>query len=161
MPDETLGRIADNADQLDLSAVEASTFARLVATASATQLEGALADPRSRALLLDEIFRRMQSHVRSDRVKRMNAVVRWRLTGGTGEGGYDRYECVLADGACVVTKERSPRPRVTITLAPTDFVRIITRQATPAVLYVTGKLQVKGDLGFAAGLIGYFDLPKT
>lgn len=45
-------------------------------------------------------------------------------------------------------------------MAPPDFIRIITRQATPAVLYVTGKLQVNGDLGFAAGLIGYFDLPE-
>jgi hypothetical protein len=27
-------------------------------------------------------------------------------------------------------------------------------------LFVTGKIKVKGDLAFAAGLVGYFDLPK-
>ncbi|MGH3433683.1 MAG: SCP2 sterol-binding domain-containing protein [Thermocrispum sp.] len=132
---------------------------QLVSSAPPEQLDAALAHPALRGQLLDEIFRRMGSHVRSDKVRGMHAVVRWRLTDGSGDGGFDRYQCTLSDGACTVSKEMSEQPRVTITLSPADFVRLIAQQTSPAVLFVTGKLKVEGDLGFAAGLIGYFDLP--
>ncbi|MGH3516761.1 MAG: SCP2 sterol-binding domain-containing protein [Haloechinothrix sp.] len=156
-----LRRISDGARELDLGAVDARVFARLVGGASRAQLDHVLAVPELRKRLLDEIFRRMEAHIRSDRVKRMRSVVRWRLTGGGGPGGYDRYESLLADGTCTVSREMSAQPRVTITVSPADFVRLVTRQATPPVLFVTGRIQVKGDLGFAAGLIGYFDLPSA
>lgn len=145
----------------ELGAVDARTLIRLIAGVPREQLDAALAVPDLRTLVLEEIFRRMEAHVRSERVKKTRAVVRWRLTGGTGTGGFDRYETVLADGTCRVAREMSSRPRVTITLSPADFIRLIIRQATPPVLFVTGKIQVKGDLGFAAGLIGYFDLPTA
>lgn len=145
----------------DLSAVDESVLVELVAAAPAEQLEAALAEPQLRGRLLDEIFRRMGSHVKVDKVRNMHAVIRWRLTGGSGPGGYDRYQCVLSDGACVVSTEMTEQARVTITLSAPNFVRLITQHATPAVLFITGKLQVQGDLGFAAGLIGYFDLPSA
>lgn len=154
-----VNRLAEHLPELDLSSIDAGAFARLVAAASPAQLEAVLADPRLRERLLDEVFRRMGSHVRADRIKGMHSIVRWRLSGGQGPGGFDRYQCTLSDGTCTVSKEMSGQPRVTITLSPANFVQLITQQATPAVLFVTGKLQVKGDLGFAAGLIGYFDLP--
>lgn len=109
---------------------------------------------------LDEIFDRMDAHLDRDRARDLRVVVRWRLTGGSGDGGYDRYETVLEDGTCKVRREMGQRPKVTITLAPTDFLKLVTRQATPAVLFVTGKIKVKGDLAFAAGLNGLFQLPK-
>lgn len=152
---------ADRIPDEDLSTVDASLLTQLVAAAPPEQLDAALADKLLRARVLDEIFRRMGSHVRAEKVQNMHAVVRWRLTGGSGPGGYDRYECVLSDGTCAVSKEMNEQPRVTITLSPTDFVRLIAEQTSPAVLFITGKLQVKGDLGFAAGLIGYFDLPTA
>jgi putative sterol carrier protein len=152
--------LAERVAGTDLATVDASTLIGMVDSAPRKQLEAAFADETLRRRLLDEIFRRMTTHVRTEKVRDMHAVVRWRLTGGSGEGGYDRYECTLADGACTVSRERSPQPRVTITVSPVDFVRLICRQTTPAELYVTGKIQVKGDLGFAAGLIGYFDLPR-
>lgn len=153
-------RVTDAVPRLDLAAVDAGTFVRLIAATSGEQLEAALAVPALRARLLDEIFRRMESHVRQERIKGMHAVIRWRLTGGTGEGGFDRYECTLSNGTCTVNRAMSGRPRVTITITPVDFVRVITHQATPPVLFVTGKIKVTGDLGFAAGLISYFDLPR-
>jgi alkyl sulfatase BDS1-like metallo-beta-lactamase superfamily hydrolase len=157
--------MADNiADQIpddDLSAVDASVLTRLVSAASPEQLDAALADEKLRGRLLDEIFRRMGSYVRADKAKGVHAVINWRLTGGSDQDGYDRYQCVLSDGTFTVSREMTEQPRVTITLSPTDFIRLIARQTSPAVLFVTGKLQVNGDLGFAAGLIGYFDLPTA
>ena len=155
-----LRRMADRAPAFDLAKVDPARFATLVAQASRAQLESVVMERPLRERVLGEIFARMGAHIRSERVRELHAVVHWRLSGGTGEGGYDRYETVIANGSCLVSREMREKPRVTITIAPADFFRLITHQATPAVLFVTGKIKVKGDLAFAAGLIGYFDLPK-
>jgi putative sterol carrier protein len=130
-----------------------------VSSASRAQLESVVAERPLRDRVLDEIFARMGAHIRSDRARDLHAVVHWRLSGGIGEGGYDRYETVIAHGSCTVSRDMRSSPRVTITIAPADFFRLITHQSTPAVLFVTGRIKVKGDLAFAAGLIGFFDLP--
>jgi hypothetical protein len=155
-----LTRVAEGAPSLDLGKVDPVHFANLVATASRAQLEGVVAEARLRERLLGEIFARMGAHIRADRARNLHAVVHWRLSGGAGDGGYDRYETVISHGSCTVGTEMREKPRVTITVAPVDFFKLITHQATPAVLFVTGKIKVKGDLAFAAGLIGFFDLPK-
>lgn len=72
----------------ELGAVDARTLIRLIAGVPREQLDAALAVPDLRTLVLEEIFRRMEAHVRSERVKKTRAVVRWRLTGGTGTGGF-------------------------------------------------------------------------
>jgi putative sterol carrier protein len=151
--------LASRAPAFDLSKVEPARFASLVASASRAQLESVVADQQLRERMLDEIFARMGAHLRPDRARDLQAVVHWRLSGGAGEGGYDRYETVISHGACTVSREMHSAARVTITIAPADFFRLITHQATPAVLFVTGRIKVKGDLAFAAGLIGFFDLP--
>lgn len=156
---DTVVRLAEEAPDRDFGSVDVAEFTRLVQRASSAQLDLALENRRVRDWLVEEIFRRMESHVRRERTKGLHAVVRWRLTGGTGEGGLDRYELHFADGTCLVTREMSARPRVTVTVSPADFVRMITGQASPPVLFVTGGLRVSGDLGFAAGLFGYFELP--
>ncbi|MET8993907.1 SCP2 sterol-binding domain-containing protein [Amycolatopsis sp. NPDC004169] len=152
--------LASRAPAFDLSKVEPGRFASLVASASRAQLESVVADRALRERVLDEIFARMGAHIRPDRARDLQAVVHWRLSGGAGEGGYDRYETAISHGSCTVSREMHASPRVTITIAPADFFRLITHQATPAVLFVTGRIKVKGDLAFAAGLIGFFDLPK-
>ncbi|MBE8519991.1 SCP2 sterol-binding domain-containing protein [Amycolatopsis sp. H6(2020)] len=151
--------LASRAPAFDLSKVEPARFASLVASASRTQLESVVADRSLRERVLDEIFARMGAHIRPDRARDLQAVVHWRLSGGAGEGGFDRYETTIAYGSCTVSREMHSSARVTITIAPVDFFRLITHQATPAVLFVTGRIKVKGDLAFAAGLIGFFDLP--
>ncbi|MFD9889499.1 SCP2 sterol-binding domain-containing protein [Amycolatopsis sp. NPDC058986] len=153
-------RIAERAPAFDLSKVDPVRFANLVAAASRVQLERVVAERTLRERVLGEIFDRMGAHIRHERAKNVHAVIHWRLSGGVGDGGYDRYETVISHGACTVSREMREKPKVTITIAPTDFFRLITHQATPAVLFVTGKIKVKGDLAFAAGLIGFFDLPK-
>ena len=154
-----LVRLAEKAPAFDLSKVDPARFASLVSSASRAQLESVVSERPLRERVLDEIFARMGAHIRSDKARNLHAVVHWRLSGGIGEGGYDRYETVISHGSCTVSREMRSSPRVTITTAPADFFRLITHQATPAVLFVTGRIKVKGDLAFAAGLIGFFDLP--
>jgi alkyl sulfatase BDS1-like metallo-beta-lactamase superfamily hydrolase len=141
--------------------MNAGTFARLITRASTDQVQGILARPELRTRVLNEIFRRMGDHLRADRATHTRAVVHWRLTGGTGEGGYDRYETIIENGTCALHRESTRDPRVTITVHPVDFLRLITNNASGAVLFMTGKLKIKGDLGFAAGLTSLFDLPRA
>ena len=67
---------------------------------------------------------------------------------------------VIEHGTCVSHRERTREPRVTITAHPADFLRLITRNASGPVLFMTGKVKINGDLGFAAGLTTLFDLPR-
>src|SRR5688500_2099283 len=54
---------------VDLSRMGPRTFARLIADAGKDQLEDVLARPDLRNLILGEIFRRMQLHLRQDRAR--------------------------------------------------------------------------------------------
>ena len=153
-------RLARAGADVDLAAMGPDTFAAIITRASREQLHTVMADPGLRARIVDEIFRLMGEHVRRDRVRGVDAVVHWRLSEGTGAGGYDRWETVIAGAACSANREMAGRPRATITLSPADFLKLVTQNASAPVLFLTGKLKVRGDLAFAAGLPGLFDLPR-
>lgn len=146
---------------LDMAQVDAQTFAALVTNASTSDMRSVFARPGLRERVLDEIFRRMGDHLRPDRAADVVAVVHWRLTGGAGDGGYDRYETIIEGGTCSVGRAVTREPRVTITLSPIDFLRLITHNASPPVMFMMGKVKVKGDLSFAIGLTSLFDLPHA
>ncbi len=52
-------------------------------------------------------------------------------------------------------------PKLTFTLAGYDFLQLIAGVANPMMLFMTGKVKAKGDLGLAANIANYFDLPKA
>lgn len=151
----------DQLAQIDPSTVDAKTFAQAVKYASNTQLNAVFAEPELRSRVLAEVFRRMAEHFRPERAGDTRAVVHWRLTDGAGPDGYDRYETVIEYGTCVVNAERTRDARVTLTLGAPDFVKLITGNASGPGLFITGKMRVRGDLAFAAGLIQLFDLPQA
>src|ERR1041384_3905425 len=62
---------------VDLTRMGPQTFARLIANASKEQLEEVLARPELRTLILGEVFRRMQVHLRKDKAKDVEAVIHW------------------------------------------------------------------------------------
>jgi putative sterol carrier protein len=154
-----LDRLAGLGAHVDLSRMDAGTFAHIIGRASGDQVKGVLARPELRTRILDEIFRRMSEHLRAERAATVTAVVHWRLNGA--DSGYDRWETVIENGTCVVHRESTRDPRVTITVHPVDFLKLITNNASGPVLFLTGKLKIKGDLGFAAGLTSLFDLPRA
>ncbi|OLR90981.1 SCP2 sterol-binding domain-containing protein [Actinokineospora bangkokensis] len=156
----SLVRLAGAGAEVGLHRIAPKTFARLIADARTDQVQAIMAEPGVRAAVLDEVFRRMGDHLREDRTRDLHAVVHWRLTGGADDDGYDRYETVIKGGTCTVGRHRTEDPRVTITLAPADFLKLVSSNASAPVLFMTGKLKVRGDLAFAAGLISLFDLPR-
>ncbi|GAA0507537.1 sterol-binding protein [Saccharopolyspora subtropica] len=144
--------------EANLGALRPEQFARLISRASDDQIQAVMARPELRERILDEVFRRMGEHYQPDRAGRTEAVVRWRI--GTGDDLL-RYECVLADGRCEVNKDPHHAPRVTITVPPADFLKLASGNASAPMLFMTGRLRVAGDLGFAAGLSKLFQIPKA
>jgi putative sterol carrier protein len=154
---DMLGRVGTG---IELAAMRTGTFVWFVSRATTEQLDHLMAHPHLRHVVFGEVFRRMSEHLDPVRAETLDAVVHWRLTGGTGPGGYDRFETVIRDGKCTSGQDPTDDARVTLTLAPTDFLRAVTGSANVAMLFMRGKVKVKGDIAFAAGLINYFDLPR-
>lgn len=145
---------------IDLAGMRTDTFIWFVSRASITQLERLMTHDHLRHVVLDEIFRRMSEHLDPVRAAGLRAVVHWRFTGGSGDGGYDRFQTRIESGQCVSGRYPTADPRVTVTLSPVDFLRVISGSVNVTLLFMRGKVKVRGDIALAAGLINYFDLPR-
>ncbi|MFF3865753.1 SCP2 sterol-binding domain-containing protein [Micromonospora sp. NPDC001898] len=112
-----------------------------------------------RGKVLSEVFGRMPSLFRADRAGTTNAVIHWNIT-GRPDGGTDTYEIAIADGACVVNETPQHDPKLSLTMGPVEFLKIVSGGANPVMMFMTGKLKAKGDLGLAANIANLFDIPK-
>jgi len=149
-----LGKLADGGADLDLAKMDPSNFARIISRASKDQIEAVVSDPALRVRVLDEVFRRMEVHFRADRAGATRAVVHFHVL-------EDAYEAIIEDATCVINKGVTREARAVVTLTPADFLKLATGNASAPVLFMTGKLKVKGDLGFAAGFMSLFNIPKA
>jgi putative sterol carrier protein len=52
-------------------------------------------------------------------------------------------------------------PRATIVMDGADFLKLVTGNSNPVMAFITGKLKIRGDLGFAAQLPGLFRIPSA
>jgi putative sterol carrier protein len=137
--------------------VAPADFAAMVKSASKDQIESFLGGA-DRDRILDAIFDRMPGQFRADRAGSTGTVIQWNITGGpTGDNA---YQLVIAGGTCTVSKGTAAEPKVTFTLAGYDFLQLISGNANPMMLFMTGKVKVKGDVALAANVANLFDLPK-
>ncbi|GGM58027.1 sterol-binding protein [Longimycelium tulufanense] len=154
-------RLAQGGAALDLTRMAPQNFARLMSRAGKDQIEAVMGAPELREPILDEVFRRMETHFRTEKAGATSSVMHFRITGGRGEDGLDRYEAVIEDGKCSINKGTTRDARATVTLGPAEFLKLATGNASAPVLFMTGKLKVNGDLGFAAGFMSLFDIPHA
>jgi len=145
-------------DPTHFRSLDPAGFAELVKSASRDQLAEVMAGP-DRDTILAAIFGRFPAQFRADRAGTTNAVIHW-VIGGRADGGEDTFEVVIADGACTVSTEPAADPKLTVTLAGAEFLQLLSGTANPMMMFMTGKLKAKGDLGLAANLANLFDLPK-
>lgn len=141
-----------------LSGMRTDTFVRFLDKASRAQLTALMSHPHLRYVVFTELFDRMSTHLDRAKVTGLRAVIHWRFTGAEHD---DRFETRIREGTCTTGDEPTTDPRVTITIDPVDFLRVITGAVNVPMLFLSGKVKVKGDIAFAATLIGYFDLPKA
>jgi hypothetical protein len=139
--------------------VDASVFARLVKGASKSQLE-ALMSSDARRPVIDAIFGRMTEFYSSSGATGKRQVVHWHVTGAPG-GGSDDYQTVMANGACTVSTSLDEEPRTELFMNGTEFLKVVTNNANPITLFMTRKLKVAGDVGFATALQKMFTIPSA
>jgi putative sterol carrier protein len=147
-------------DAADLANVDADQLAALAAGATDEQLAEGMSDPAARQSILDEIFRRMAEHLDADKAKGISAVLLWKITDKPG-GGEDTYEVTLEDGNVSVSQEPTAAPRVTFTVGPAAFLRLVSGAQPGPVLFMAGKLRIEGDLMFASQVATMFRIPQA
>lgn len=145
-------------DPANFAAVDAKELAKLVkSTPDAKIAEVMQGDLRGK--VLDEVFNRMPTLFRPEKAGSTSAVIHWNIT-GRPDGGTDTYEIVVENGTCTLSPTPQREPRLSLTLGPVDFLKIVSGNGNPMMMFMTGKLKAKGDLGLAAQIANLFDIPK-
>ncbi|GAA2403384.1 SCP2 sterol-binding domain-containing protein [Streptomyces glaucosporus] len=142
---------------LDFAAVSPEEFARIVKGLSTREI-GEIMRGELRRRVLGEVFRRMERQFRPESAGSLNALIRWKVTGESDAV----YETAVADGTCTVREGRTDaEARVTLTMGDADFLKLVSGNANPVTMFITRRLRLAGDVGLAAGLTRYFDIPKA
>lgn len=139
--------------------VDPSLFARLVKSAGKGQLEAVMGADVRRAVL-DAIFGRMSEFYSSQGASSKRQVVHWHVTGAPG-GGSDDYQTTMQHGRCDVGTTLDEEPRTELFMDGVQFLKIVTNNASPITLFMTRKLKVSGDIGFATALQKMFTIPSA
>jgi putative sterol carrier protein len=145
--------------RIDPGAVDPVEMARAVSQTPDEQLRTGMRS-EFRPIVLDEIFRRFPEYISAERTRGVDAAIKFKLT-GRADGDADRYIVLIQDGSCRVERDGTAKPRVTISLDGADFLKLVTGNANPPVMFLRGKLRVSGDLAFAARLITFFKIPSA
>ncbi|OJF10681.1 SCP2 sterol-binding domain-containing protein [Couchioplanes caeruleus] len=141
-----------------LASIGPKEFAALVKSTPDSKIAEVMGSD-SRTKVLDEVFNRMPALFRADRAGATQAVIHWNITGGAG-GGTDSYETVIENGACTVTNQPVREPKLAMTMDPVTFLKVVSGDGNPMMMFMTGKIKAKGDLALAAQVAKLFDIPK-
>ena len=141
-----------------LATIGPKEFAALVKSTPDSKLAEVMSSD-ARGKILDGVFGRMPTLFRADRAGSTQAVIHWNITGGPG-GATDSYETVIENGACTVTNEPVREPKLTMTMDPLVFLKVVSGDGNPMMMFMTGKIKAKGDLGLAGQVAKLFDIPK-
>ncbi|MFI5495332.1 SCP2 sterol-binding domain-containing protein [Actinoplanes sp. NPDC051859] len=141
-----------------LASIGPKEFAALVKSTPDSKITEVMGSD-NRGKVLDEVFNRMPTLFRADRAGSTQAVIHWNITGGPG-GATDTYETVIENGACTVTNQAVREPKLAMTMDPVTFLKVVSGDGNPMMMFMTGKIKAKGDLGLAAQVAKLFDIPK-
>jgi putative sterol carrier protein len=67
---------------------------------------------------------------------------------------------VIKDGTCATRNGASGSPDVSITMEDEDLISLMEGELNGMTAFMTGKLQLEGDLGLAQRMFGFFDSSK-
>jgi putative sterol carrier protein len=133
-------------------------FARQVKAASDGELLALMQSPR-RSSIVHDIVEDLPAVFLADRAGDLEAVVHWKVT-GRPDGGTDTLELVITRGTLAVSLQPTRKPRLTLTLGAVDFLKMVTGNANPTVLFLRGRMKARGDLGLTTRLPSLFSTPR-
>jgi hypothetical protein len=146
-------------DSLDFAAISPHDFAALIRDLSKREL-AAIATGPSRERIVDEILGRMAASFKPETAGRLRALISWRIV-DTGLPEI-AFEMDIAEGVCRVGRGLTDRePRLGLTMSAVDFARLVSGNASGTTLFMTRRLKAAGDLGLAASLTRFFDIPRA
>lgn len=70
------------------------------------------------------------------------------------------HYATIQDGAVTVSAGTAPNPDVTLIMADEDLVALFTGELNGMTAFMTGKLQLEGDLMLAQRMSSFFDSAK-
>ncbi|MEQ4300759.1 SCP2 sterol-binding domain-containing protein [Plantactinospora sp. B6F1] len=146
-------------DPANFASLEPKQFAQIVKSTPDDKLAEVMSGDL-RGNVLDAVFGRMPTLFRADRAGNTNTVIHWTIT-GRQDGGSDTYEIVIENATCQISETPQRDPKLTLTMGPVEFLKIVSGGANPVTMFMTGKLKAKGDLALAANIANLFDIPKA
>jgi putative sterol carrier protein len=99
-----------------------------------------------------ETFDQMPGRFKADRAAGTNATIQYDIS---GEGG-GTWHAVIKDGACTVAAGPGTNPSLTLSMAAQDWLDMTTGKQSGQMLFMSGKLKLKGDMGLAMKLGSLF-----
>jgi putative sterol carrier protein len=112
-----------------------------------------------REAMLDSVFARFPQQFRPDKAGDRSARIDFRITGGP-DGSSDTYAVVVENGECRIDKHPSVESDLSLTMGPPEFLKLVTGNGNPAMMFMMGKIKARGDVGLATGLATWFDSPS-
>ena len=103
---------------------------------------------------VSETFEAMPGRFKADRAAGTNAVIQYEIS---GEGG-GTWHAVVKDGACTVAPGPGTNPSLTLQVSGQDWLDMTAGKANGQMLFMSGKLKLKGDMGLAMKLGSMFSV---
>lgn len=97
------------------------------------------------AAAIKTIFEQMPNNLNKDVAEGMDSIIQYELTGDDACS----YFATIKDGACTMEAGQHDAPQMTITMAASDFVDMIEGRLDGMTAFMSGKLQVGGDMSLA------------
>jgi putative sterol carrier protein len=101
-----------------------------------------------------ETFDAMAGRFRADKASGTTAVIQYDVS---GDGG-GTWHAVIKDGKCTVNSGAAPSPNLTLQIAGQDWLDMLSGKQSGQMLFMSGKLKVKGDMGLAMKLGSMFSM---
>jgi putative sterol carrier protein len=101
-----------------------------------------------------ETFEAMPTKFRADKAAGTSATIQYDVS---GDGG-GTWHAVIKDGACAVKDGAAPSPNLTVQIGAQDWLDMISGKQSGQMLFMSGKLKVKGDMGLAMKLGSMFSV---
>ena len=142
-----------------LEGTEPAAFINAVMAMSDKDLAALMASA-NREAILTSVFERMPALFRPDRAGSTTATTHWSVT-GRSDGAADEWTVRVADGTCTTDRGHHGDATLALTMGAPEFLKLISKSGNPVMMFMTGKIKAKGDLGLAANLANFFDVPKA
>lgn len=102
-----------------------------------------------------QIIEMMPEAFLPEKAEGVSAAVQFHLT---GEGGGD-WALNIAEGQCTVNEGTVDNPKLTLTMAASDYVDMVSGKLDGTQAFMMGKLKLAGDFGLATRLMSFFKRP--